>query len=160
MRCGFSIGGGLITAHEYYHANNLTSVYMAYPSLPVRCEIRNTGIVSSPGGSMDQICSTVISEGGYIETGLDFSYITSTGRSLSGAAVLPVLCIALKNTHRGFINRMIVKLISTSILSDTKQSFMKFVYYPLLIMSLEEHGSMLITIVEFNIILEQPPWQI
>ena len=120
VRCGFALGGNLVVAHEFYHANIAPAVYLAYPSLPVRCEIRNTGTVANPGGSMDQICSTVISEGGYVETGLDFSYITTVGRSVSASSTLPVLCIALRNTYKGFVNRIIAKLISTTVYSDTK----------------------------------------
>lgn len=120
VRCGFVIGGNFIIAHEFNHANLIPAVYLSYPCLPIRCEMRNTGTVSSPGGIMDQICGTVISEGGYVETGADFSYVTSTGRSVSAASTLPVLCISLKNTFKGLPNRMIVKMVNMFVYSDTK----------------------------------------
>jgi hypothetical protein len=71
VRCGFVHDGQMIIAHEFYNSNNLPVVYMSNPNLPVRCEILNTG--TSTGGYFDQICSTVVSEGGYMESGIDFS---------------------------------------------------------------------------------------
>ena len=120
VRCGFVLGGNFIVGHEFNHANIIPAVYLSYPSLPVRCEIRNTGIVSSPGGSMDQICATVISEGGYVETGYDFSYTPTSGRSVTALSTLPVLCIALKNTFKNLPNRMVVKMVNMFVYSDTK----------------------------------------
>lgn len=61
VRCGFVINGETIICHTFQNANNLTSVYMTTAILPVRYEIRSTG----GAGTLKQICSTVISEGGY-----------------------------------------------------------------------------------------------
>lgn len=63
-RCGFVIDGKLITAHTFHNANVNDAVYMTTPNLPVRYEITNTGTVAS-NSTLEQICSTVISEGGY-----------------------------------------------------------------------------------------------
>lgn len=68
VRCGFSINKENIVAHEFYNSNQLNTVYMSTPVLPVRCEIRNVGAVSGVS-SFSQICATVMSEGGYIESG-------------------------------------------------------------------------------------------
>lgn len=64
VRCGFVINGQLIHCHSFHHANILSSTYITTASLPVRYEIKNTGTVSG-GSTLKQICSTVISEGGY-----------------------------------------------------------------------------------------------
>ena len=64
VRCGFVINGKFIVCHTFNHANAITSVYMTTAILPVRYEIENTGATASTG-SLKQICSTVISEGGY-----------------------------------------------------------------------------------------------
>lgn len=61
VRVGFVIDGAFIVAHTFHHANSLTDVYMTTASLNCRYEITSTGA----SGSMRQICSTVISEGGY-----------------------------------------------------------------------------------------------
>lgn len=63
VRCGFIIDGQTIICHTFQNANNLTSVYMTTAILPIRYEITNTG--ASTGAVLKQICSTVISEGGY-----------------------------------------------------------------------------------------------
>ena len=63
VRVGFIIDGQIIVCHTFQNANNLTSVYMTTAILPVRYEITNTG--ASTAATLKQICSTVISEGGY-----------------------------------------------------------------------------------------------
>ena len=108
VRCGFVHNGQLILAHQYYCSNELAEVYIANPNLPVRCEILNTGTTS--GGSMDQICSSVMSEGGYQESGIDFLYMMTAARSVAGGATLPVLAIRLKNTFQSYPNRISVRL--------------------------------------------------
>jgi hypothetical protein len=109
VRCGFVHDGQMIVAHEFYNSNNLPVVYMSNPNLPVRCEILNTG--TSTGGYFDQICSTVISEGGYIESGIDFSVDTGqTSQSITTAdGMYPVVAIRLKNSFRGYPNRVVVR---------------------------------------------------
>ncbi len=63
VRCGFVINGQTIICHTFNNANVNTSVYMTTAILPLRYEITNTG--ASTAGTLKQICSTVISEGGY-----------------------------------------------------------------------------------------------
>jgi hypothetical protein len=108
VRCGFVHDGQIVLAHEYYCSNVLSEVYMSNPNLPVRCEILNTGTTS--GGSMDQICSTVMSEGGYTESGIDFMQLMTTARDVASGATLPALAIRLKNTFNSYPNRISVKL--------------------------------------------------
>ncbi len=62
VRCGFIINGEYIVCHTFQNANNLTDVYMTTAILPVRYEIKNSGATAA---TLKQICSTVISEGGY-----------------------------------------------------------------------------------------------
>jgi|688.fasta_scaffold00501_74 hypothetical protein len=59
VRFGFCINGEFIPCHVMNHANIIDSVYMTTAILPVRYEISGTA------GTLKQICSTVISEGGY-----------------------------------------------------------------------------------------------
>ena len=118
VRCGFAHNGKLIVAHEFNHSNVLDEVYIANPNLPVRCEIRNTG--AGTGGSFDQICSTVASEGGYIESGIDFA-LTSNNRSTAtpSATLLPLVALRLKNTFQGFPNRISVRLNQIALHAET-----------------------------------------
>ena len=72
VRAGFVHDGQTVIAHEFYGSNNKPTVYWSNPNLPVRCEIRNYSAAVGTD-TMDQICATVMSEGGYSEAGVDFS---------------------------------------------------------------------------------------
>lgn len=69
VRVGFVINGQFIHCHSFHHANLIQSTYITTGSLPLRYEIANTGITTS-SSTLKQICSTVISEGGYELRGL------------------------------------------------------------------------------------------
>ena len=69
VRMGFVIDGKFIICHQFHHANLITSTYIATASLPLRYEIENTGATTS-SSVLKQICSTVLSEGGYELRGL------------------------------------------------------------------------------------------
>jgi hypothetical protein len=116
VRCGFSMDGQNIICHEFYNSNNLDTVYMSNPNLPVRCEVRNTGTQVGAGGSFLQICSTVMSEGGYTEAGREFSHTTPL-RTVGVGTTVPIIAIRLKNQFKGYPNRATVKLEDISIIS-------------------------------------------
>jgi len=130
VRCGFAHDGQLITAHEFFHSNNLDKVYISNPNLPVRCEIRNTGV--GIGASFDQICSSVMSEGGYIESGIDFAYtMTSTRTTPTPAGTeLPLIAIRLKNSFQGYPNRISVKLNNLSLYCENNSILYRVVKLP------------------------------
>ena len=90
---------------------------MQNPNLPVRCEIRNS-VNTIVASSMEQICSTVMSEGGYAESGKAYSVSNETFRLLTSASVLPVLAIRLKNNVNGMPNRAFVRIQDSSIFTD------------------------------------------
>lgn len=64
VRIGFIINGKFIQCHAFNHANIITSTYITTASLPLRYEIENLGATAS-SSTLKQVCSTVISEGGY-----------------------------------------------------------------------------------------------
>jgi hypothetical protein len=64
VRCGFVVDGKMVTAHIFHNDNRNTIPYMTTATLPLRYEIKNTGTTSG-SSTLKQICSTVISEGGY-----------------------------------------------------------------------------------------------
>lgn len=76
VRCGFIINGEFIVCHTFQHANmpGNTTVYMTTATLNPRYEIYKTG--TGTGGTMKQICSTVISEGGY-NPSTNVGYVTN-----------------------------------------------------------------------------------
>ena len=130
VRCGFAHNGQLITAHEFYHSNNNPKVYISNPNLPVRCEIRNTAV--GVGASFDQICSSVMSEGGYVESGVDFAYTMTTSRTTPTPAgtELPLLAIRLKNNFQDYPNRISVRLNNISLHCETNSIIYKVLKLP------------------------------
>ena len=94
VRCGFVIDGQFILCHTFHHANQVgfDKVYMTTATLPVRYELTSTGAA----GTMRAICSTVMSEGGYMNRSITRSIGTSlTGKNLSDTAYRPLVCIRL-----------------------------------------------------------------
>jgi hypothetical protein len=90
VRVGFVINGQLITAHTFYNANNLTTVYMQTANLPIRYEIERAGTLTAGTYTLQQICSSCISEGGYSPQGVEQMISTDTvsaGVNLSTANV-------------------------------------------------------------------------
>jgi hypothetical protein len=96
---------------------------MSNPNLPIRCEILNTG--ATTGAFFDQICSTVVSEGGYMESGIDFSINSgTTGKSVTtGAGIVPIVAIRLKNNFRGYPNRVIVRPGNINAYAEDKPAY-------------------------------------
>lgn len=64
VRMGFVINGQFIVCHTFNHANIIASTYITTASLPLRYEIENTA-ETAEASTLKQICSSVISEGGY-----------------------------------------------------------------------------------------------
>ena len=118
VRVGFVHDNTFVIAHEFMHSNTLPVVYMSNPNLPVRCEISSNG--SNPAAYFDQICSTVLSEGGYIESGQDWAAQNTSLRTVASGATTPILTIRLKNTFISYLNRMIVRLSKYSITSTNQ----------------------------------------
>jgi hypothetical protein len=124
VRAGFVHDGGFVLAHELYHSNVLTTPYWGQPSLPIRAEVENytwavevPPVVLAQAPTMKLICSTVLSEGGYIESGADWSMASAVRSVGSAAATLPVIAIRLKDTINTYPNRETVRLNSLSVIS-------------------------------------------
>ena len=122
VRAGFIIDGKIIHAHTFKHANLIDTTYMVTASLPLRYEIFNTGITTS-SSTMKQICSTVISDGGYEIRGMQQSVgtpITSPVSLPNSGVFFPVLSIRLKASP----NRLdaIVILTALSIMGTTNNA--------------------------------------
>lgn len=118
VRCGFVHDGKLVLAHEFKHSNILNRVYWSNPNLPIRSEVLNTAVNS--GASMHHICSTVISEGGYIEAGIDWQ-VQSPSKKLTqkpGGTWTPILAIRLKNDFNGNLNRALLKPENVGLYAD------------------------------------------
>ncbi len=115
VRTGFVIDGVFVTAHVFHHANRTNAVYMTTAILPVRYEISGTS------GSMKQICTSVISEGGYDQKLPLFSQIRGTTSTdafelVTSGVVYPVISIRLKSTR--FDSLVLLKYIDILTLSN------------------------------------------
>lgn len=100
-RIGFVIDGQYIICHTFENANNLDSVYMTTAILPVRYEITNTG--ASTAATLKQICSTVISEGGYEKkVSLNVARMTTANGSISTSFV-PLVSLRLASGRTGAV---------------------------------------------------------
>lgn len=64
IRCGFFVDGSPVVAHTFHNDNINSTAYMTTACLSLRKEIENTA-TSSGSSTLREICSSVISEGGY-----------------------------------------------------------------------------------------------
>jgi len=102
VRCGFVVDGLMIPAHIFHNDNLNTTTYMTTAILPVRYEIENTGTTASIS-KMKQICSTVVSEGGYTIAGKarSVSIPITTPKDLPTAGTFtPILSVRLKDSFK------------------------------------------------------------
>ena len=122
VRVGFVIDGQFIHCHSFHHANQIKSTYITTASLPLRYEITNTGVTTSTS-TLKQVCSSVMSEGGYELRGLQQGVgttITSPVNLITAGTYYPVISIRLKSNP----NRLdaIVILTALSIMGITNNA--------------------------------------
>lgn len=101
VRTGFVINGAFVPVHSFHHANLITTTYITTASLPLRYEMTNTAATSG-ASTLKQICSTVISEGGYQLAGAQLSIgnpITSPTSLTTAGTFYPVISLRLKSTR-------------------------------------------------------------
>ena len=99
VRIGFVIDGKFVHCHSFHHANLIQSTYITTASLPLRYEITNTGVTTGIS-TIGQVCSSVISEGGYELRGLQQAIgtpITSPVGLTTAGTFYPVLSLRLKS---------------------------------------------------------------
>lgn len=97
VRCGFIINGEYIVCHTFENANEVTSVYMTTAILPIRYEITNTAATAS-ASSLKQICSSVVSEGGYEQTSIEHVARRTATRTAISTTFVPLVSIRLAST--------------------------------------------------------------
>lgn len=100
IRVGFVVDGGFVLAHTFHNDNEQTTTYMTTAILPIRYEIENTGTTAS-ASTMKQICSTVISEGGFELSGFQRvigTPITSVYTLTTAGTYYPLVSLRLKST--------------------------------------------------------------
>ena len=119
VRIGFVINGNFYVCHKFHHANILATTYITTASLPLRYEITNTGATSGVS-TLKQICSTVLSEGGYQLNGLQqaIGIPVTTPRNLAAVGTFyPIVSLRLKTSPDrldGIIICTAISVIATS----------------------------------------------
>jgi hypothetical protein len=104
VRCGFIINGEYIVCHTFNTANTYgTTVYMTTAILPVRYEITTT--TSAVAATLTQICSSVMSEGGFEQTSIDHvARRTAVFTTINTAATFyPIVSIRLASGRTGAV---------------------------------------------------------
>jgi len=118
VRTGFVINGQFITCHTFNHANDpaFTTTYMGSATLPCRYEITNTGATSG-ASTMKQVCTTVISEGGYNMPALTNTAGTDINvkRLATAGTYYPIVSIRLNSSYLNSV----VKVNQVDLLSPT-----------------------------------------
>ncbi len=100
VRCGFVIDGKTIICHTFQNANQIDSVYMTTAILPLRYEITSAAALDA---TLKQICSTVISEGGYEKrVATDVARMTALNTNISTSFV-PLVSIRLASGRTGAV---------------------------------------------------------
>ena len=121
VRIGFIVDGKYIHCHSFHHANQIATTYITTATLPLRYEITNTAATSG-SSNLKQICSSVISEGGYSLQGEQRSAaVPITGSKSLGAAGTntPVVSVRLKT---GYIDAAAI-LSAVNLVGKTNNAF-------------------------------------
>jgi hypothetical protein len=100
VRCGFIINGQYIVCHTFNNANEITTTYMTTAILPVRYEITS---ISAVAATLKQICSSVVSEGGYEATSSDFVARRTSERTGFGTTFVPLVSVRLASGRGGAV---------------------------------------------------------
>ncbi len=144
---GFDIDGRLWPAHEFLHANVLALPYTQTFNLPVRYEIRNTGVAESKarggyfdhangfylettravaGGTINMVCCTVQSEGAREARGFPRSIGNGT-TTIGVTSRRPILSIRPKATYNSRTNRAHIEVAEFDITAATNNAFIEVV---------------------------------
>lgn len=116
VRCGFIIDGQYIVCHTFNNANSLSTVYMTTAILPLRLEITSTSAVAA---TMTQICSSVVSEGGYEQTSVAHAARRTSVLATIGSTFLPLVSIRIASGALGAV----VLPSTISVIPTTSQNY-------------------------------------
>lgn len=116
-RFGVVMEGAIYYVHDFKNANSGSTVYMRSPNQPLRYEIRSVGGT----GSLQQICSSVQSEGGQEDIGQVRAI--STGNTIVDADLAGSVYCCMAFQLRPEYNTAVIKPISNSIMLTTNDDF-------------------------------------
>ena len=129
VRFGFVHEGLIYVCHECYHNNNLSTVYMSTPLLPVTYEIENITAVSAAITDFRQICCSVQREGGE-------STSHKHGNSNNGVTPIPVTSsvwspIIAIQLQTAYVGKSMIKPENINVISQgSKDVLFEILYNP------------------------------
>ena len=100
VRCGFIINGEYIVCHTFTNANIITTTYMTTAILPVRYTISSTSAIAA---TLKQICSSVMSEGGYDSQSVTYTAARTTAKTAIATTLIPLISIRLASGRSGAV---------------------------------------------------------
>jgi len=109
--------GAVIDLHKFKNPNANTAVYMTTATLPVRYEVENEGTLGA-AGTMEGICSSVVSSGGEDPPELEFGGGNESEITTTNATETHLVSFRLASTFNSVANRMLVLPKSFDFASD------------------------------------------
>ena len=121
VRFGFYVYGKIQYCHQITNINILTTPYTNSINLPICYSIHTSSATATPANNFTQICSTVISEGGYSPLGRPFSISTGSPTSVQIAANVeePVLFLRGNVANPNYYHQNIIQTGLSMICSAT-----------------------------------------
>lgn len=117
IRFGFYVYGKIQYCHQISNINFLTAPYTASINLPICYSIHNTNSTISSANNFTQICSTVISEGGYTPLGRPFTISNNTSAINVNDSETPLLF--LRGGGSNYYHQNIIPTSLTAISSSS-----------------------------------------
>jgi hypothetical protein len=121
VRFGFYAYGKIQYCHQVTNINILTAPYTNSINLPICYSIHNITVGGGTSNNFKQICSTVISEGGYAPLGRPFSISTGSPTSVQIAANVeePILFLRGNIANTNYYHQNIIPTGLSMICSTT-----------------------------------------
>jgi hypothetical protein len=119
IRFGFYAYGRIQYCHQVTNVNNLTGPYTTYINLPICYTIHNTVVGSTIVNAFTQICSTVISEGGYTPLGRPFAISSSAPVQLAANVEEPILFLRGNILNTNYYHQNIIPTSLSMICTNT-----------------------------------------
>jgi hypothetical protein len=121
VRFYFVINGSPVLIHSVNNANNTSSVYMSNPNLPIRWEIQATDNITGTA-SLESICGSMNSEGGYEITGITASVdMGNTVEQIPGNGFEELIAIRIRSSFTEFATAF---LQNATVLASSSSSFL------------------------------------
>lgn len=117
IRFGFYAYGRIQYCHQFTHINELIEPYTNSINLPISYQIIGNNVAGG-SGTMTQICSTIISEGGYTPVGRPF-HISNGTTFVSVPSTTEVAILAIRGGGSNYYHQNIIPTGLSTIAAST-----------------------------------------